>query len=162
MAGLTKKGDVYYALFSIKGKTKWKRIGKVSHKAAKEYIKKLESGSDSERLGLIEITPITFEQCCNQFLAYAKIKKNLSRLPKIELLKVQKKPPRFLSEGELESFLESSGLWLYYILIVLRNSGMRSKSLKELRLVDANFDNNLLTILMNPYWIFNEQRIIFG
>jgi integrase len=80
-------------------------------------------------------------------LKRAIIKKNLSKLPRIELLKVQKKPPRFLTESELDSFLEGSGLWLYYILIVLRNSGMRSKSLKELGLTDVNFDNNLLTVL---------------
>lgn len=214
MAGLTKKGEVYYALFSSRGKTKWHRIGKVSYRAAKDYIRKLESGSDEDRLGLHELTPITFEKASAQFLAYAKsnradntwksyswsikalskhfndftletidneyielykavrqeegvsnrtiniellclqsmlkraiIKKNLSRLPKIELLKVQKKPPRFLTESEMDSFLEGSGLWLYYILIVLRNSGMRSKSLKELGLIDANFDHNLLTVL---------------
>jgi len=29
MAGLTKKGNTYYAIFSVNGKSKWKRIGRV-------------------------------------------------------------------------------------------------------------------------------------
>jgi hypothetical protein len=43
MAGLTKKGKTYYALFSERGKTKWVKIGKVSFKDAKEHLRKLES-----------------------------------------------------------------------------------------------------------------------
>ena len=60
MAGLTRKGKVYYALFRINGRTKWKRIGKVSYKDAREYIKKLESKSDRDKLGLIDIKPVPF------------------------------------------------------------------------------------------------------
>ena len=77
MAGLTKKGEVYYATFRVNGKTKWKRIGKVSFRDAKEYLKKLESKSDRDKLGLIDLTPIKFDQFSVQYLAHSRANKAL-------------------------------------------------------------------------------------
>lgn len=41
MAGLASKGDVYYALFTVNGKTKWNRIGKVSFRDARGLFKEI-------------------------------------------------------------------------------------------------------------------------
>jgi integrase len=214
MAGLTRKGKVYYALFHINGKTKWKRIGKVSYQDAREYIKKLDSKSDREKLGLIDIKPVPFNDLITRYLNYSKTNKsfrtwerdvtssrvlgayfafmwidsiddehidlykakrqgkgisnrtiniellclqsmlrkavewrNLAKLPKIKKLAVQKKPPRFLSQAELEIFINAASLWLRLILIVLRSAGLRSKQLRELQLDYADYDNDLLTVL---------------
>lgn len=214
MAGLTKKGEVYYAIFRLNGRTKWKRIGKVTYREAKEYLKRLESKSDKEKLGLINITHVTFNQFSIQYLAYSRANKaldtwksenwsvralsqrfgtmrldaidevqielykaerqgqgvsnrtiniellclsglfrkaidarHLAFLPKIKKLTEQKKPPRFLSKSELELLFNSASLWLKFILIVLRNAGLRSKQLRELQIDNTDFDRNLLTIL---------------
>lgn len=75
MAGLTKKGEVYYALFHIDGKTRWKRIGKVSYRDAREYIKKLDSKSDRDKLGLIDIKPVPFNDLIPRYLNYSRANK---------------------------------------------------------------------------------------
>lgn len=214
MAGLTKKGKVYYALLHINGKTKWKRIGKVSYRDARDYVKILDSKSDREKLGLIDIKPVSFKDLTNHYLNYSRANKaqrtwerditstrvlstyfgglmvdsideehvefykakrqgegvsnrtiniellclqsmlrkaiewrSLAILPKIKKLTVQEKPPRFLSQTELELLMNAASLWLRLILIVLRSAGLRSKQLRELKLDDADYDNDLLTVL---------------
>jgi hypothetical protein len=62
MAGLTKKGNTYYALFSINGKTKWKRIGLMPYKDALKALKHIESTFDKEKVGIREIKSITFSE----------------------------------------------------------------------------------------------------
>jgi len=213
MAGLTKKGQTYYALFSINGKTKWKKIGKVSFKDAKEHLRKLESQYDKNRIGLLYIEQITFNEYSVEYLKFSKANKAqgtwerditstralsayfgdmllssinnrhidiykyerqkkgltnrtinieliclsvmlkkaiewnyLSELPHIKKLKEQKKPPRYLTKNEINLFIESAPLWLKFILIVLRNSGLRSKQLRELKIDHANFDRDVLMI----------------
>lgn len=75
MAGLTRKGEVYYALFTVNGKVKWKRIGKVSYKDVREYIKKLDSKSDRDKLGLINIKPVSFNDLIGRYLNYSSANK---------------------------------------------------------------------------------------
>lgn len=214
MAGITKKGEVYYALFRIGNKVRWKRIGKVSYRDARDYIKKLDSKSDRDKLGLIEIKPIPFNELVIRYLNYSRANKaprtwerdktsikalfayfatflidsiddehielykakrqgkgvsnrtiniellclqsmlrkavewrNLATIPKIKKLTVQKKPPRFLSQAEIELFVDAASLWLRLILIVLRSAGLRSKQLRESKLDYADFENDLLTVL---------------
>ncbi len=60
MAGLTKKGKTYYAIFSIGGKSKWRRIGKFSFKDATKGKRILESEADKGNLTLLETNSITF------------------------------------------------------------------------------------------------------
>ncbi len=213
MAGLTKKGQTYYALFSINGKTKWIKIGKVSFKDAKEHLSKLEHKYDKDRIGLLDIEPITFNEYSVEYLKFSKankaqgswerditsiralsaylgdmllssinnklieqyksqrqkkgwtnrtinieliclsvmLKKAIewnysSELPHIKKLKEQKKPPRYLTKNELNLFIESAPIWLKFILIVLRNTGLRSKQLRELQIDHANFDRDVLMI----------------
>ena len=77
MAGLTRKGEVFYAVFRLNGRTKWKRIGKMTYTEDKKYLKKLEANSDTEKIGLIDITPVTFNQFSVQYLAYSRANKAL-------------------------------------------------------------------------------------
>lgn len=69
MAGLTKKGKSYYALFKLCKKTKWVRIGAVGYKVALQKLRKLESDFDSTYAGK-NLKPITFTDFAKEFLAY--------------------------------------------------------------------------------------------
>lgn len=213
MAGLTKKGKTYYALFSLDGKTKWQRIGNIPYKDALKVLKNMEAEFDKERVGLKEIKPINFIEYASIYLDYSKANKAynswrrdntsiralssyfgnvllnaienqdielykayrqregiksrsinlellclsnmlrkaiewnyLKNMSKIKLLKQVKKPPRFLSKEEIEMLLESSSLWLRLILIVLRNSGLRTCELVNLRLEDIDFLTNTMIV----------------
>jgi len=75
MAGLTKKGNTYYAIFSIKGKSKWKRIGRVSYKDAIKAKHLMESEADKGNLGLLESKSIIFNEFQNPYLKYSKANK---------------------------------------------------------------------------------------
>ena len=52
MAGLTKKGDTYYALFRINGKTSWKRIGIMPYKDALKALRNMEATFDKDKVGI--------------------------------------------------------------------------------------------------------------
>jgi Site-specific recombinase XerD len=216
MAGLTKKGKTYYALFPTNGSTKWKRIGIMSYKDALKALKDMEAKFDKERLGLREIKPITFNEYVSPYLEYSKANKackswerdvvslkaltsyfgnnfleaignqdielykakrqqdglkprtiniellclsnmlrkalewdHLSRIPKIKLLKQEKKPPRFLSQEEMEILMEHATPWLKPMLLVLRNTGLRTRELVNLKWQDINFTNNLVIVRNN-------------
>jgi site-specific recombinase XerD len=229
MAGLTRKGKVYYALFTTNGKTKWIRIGKVSYQDARKLLKKLESDHDKGKLGLIETTSQTFSRFSAEYLRYSKANKAkgtwerditsiraldsfftnkllesidpkaiedykakrqeegrtnrtiniellclghmlkkamewryISSRPEIKKLTVQKKPPRYLSKTELNSLIDSATPWLRFILIVLRNTGLRSKQLRELKLQHADYESEAVMIMNskgNDYYVIpmNEE-----
>lgn len=75
MAGLAKKGNTYYALFSINGKTKWKRIGIMPYKDTLKVLKNMEATFDKEKVGLQEIKSITFNDFSPLYLNYSKTNK---------------------------------------------------------------------------------------
>ncbi len=214
MAGLTKKGKTYYALIYVNGKTKWKRIGRVSYKDAKQYLRKLELDYEYNAKGVIEPKTITFSEFSQEYLNYSKankaqaswerditslvalsnhfgdlqlqqidnkeiedykskrqregrknrtinieltclsvmLKKDIdwhyiNALPTIKKLKEFRKPPRYLTNIEINHLLDSATLWMKYILLVLRNTGLRSKQLRELKLEYADFDRSVLVVM---------------
>lgn len=73
----------------------------------------------------------------------------LNQIPKIKLLKEEKKPPRFLSNEEMEVLLECSSPWLTPILLVLRNTGFRTRELINLKWEDIDLNRNLLLVRNN-------------
>jgi hypothetical protein len=75
MAGLTKKGNTYYALFSINGKTRWKRIGLMPYKDALKALKNMEATFDKEKVGIREIKSITFSEFSLLYLNYSRANK---------------------------------------------------------------------------------------
>jgi len=211
MAGLTRKGKTYYALFKIAKKTKWVRIGSMPYKLALKKLKELESEFDST-YGASELKPILFTDFSREYLAYSEANKApksylrdqyaikalagyfgkhylleitnkdielykatrlktvkprtinielqclsnmlkkalewnyLTKLPTIKRLKETKKAIRFLTLEEMARLIQSASPWLRYILVVLRNSGLRKSELINLKLQDADFDNNVLLI----------------
>jgi integrase len=70
----------------------------------------------------------------------------IAKLPIIRKLKHEKKPPRFLSHDEMAGLMHHAGLWLRYILLVLRNTGLRSGELLALKWEAINFDNNAVLV----------------
>ena len=51
--------------------------GKVSFRKAKEYLRKLESQYDKDKLGLIDVKSITFDEYSVMYLNYSKANKAL-------------------------------------------------------------------------------------
>jgi hypothetical protein len=72
MAGITKKGDVYYALFSVDGKTKWKRIGIMPYKGALRVLKDMEARFEKEKVGLKELKPRVCKPLASSYASCAK------------------------------------------------------------------------------------------
>ncbi len=70
----------------------------------------------------------------------------ISTVPKIRLLKLQKQPPKLLTVEQIITLVENSSLWLKPILIVLRNTGLRTQELLNLRFEDIDFENKTLFI----------------
>jgi hypothetical protein len=75
MAGLAKKGNTYYALFSINGKTKWKRIGIMPYKDALKALRNIEATFDKEKVGIKEMKSITFNDFSPLYLNYSRANK---------------------------------------------------------------------------------------
>ncbi|MGH7909878.1 MAG: hypothetical protein ACRENW_08540, partial [Thermodesulfobacteriota bacterium] len=69
MAGITKKGKSYYALFKLGRKTKWKKIGAMPYKDAIRRLKDLEADFD-KTYGSRDIKPISFTNFAREFLVY--------------------------------------------------------------------------------------------
>ncbi|MGE5446703.1 MAG: tyrosine-type recombinase/integrase [Ignavibacteriales bacterium] len=57
----------------------------------------------------------------------------LSHMPQIKLLKQERKSSRFLSLDEMEKLLEYASPWMKPMLLVLRNTGLRSCELVNLK-----------------------------
>jgi site-specific recombinase XerD len=75
MAGLTKKGKSYYALFKNNGKTKWVRIGAIPYRNAVRVLRKLEIDYYSNNFKIKKIQSITFREFIEQYLEYSKSNK---------------------------------------------------------------------------------------
>lgn len=62
-------------------------------------------------------------------------------------IKQQKKPPRFLSQAEIENILETARpLRIYYIIATAIYSGLRLGELRNLKWEDISFKENLITV----------------
>jgi len=70
----------------------------------------------------------------------------IKRVPSFTILKLPKRPVKFLSLEELDRLLECSNDWLRPILIVLRNTGMRIGEVLHLRFNDIDLDKNVILI----------------
>ncbi len=84
--------------------------------------------------------------CLSNILRKAIEWDHLNQIPKIKLLTQEKKSPRFLSQEEMERLLECSSAWLKPMLLVLRNTGLRTCKLVNLKWEDIDFKRNLLLV----------------
>jgi len=85
MASLAKKKDVWYGIFTVRGRQKWIRIGRVSKTTAKTILAKLESGKEKKNFGFSEATPIKFFVFIEKYLSYSKTNKALGTYKRDEL-----------------------------------------------------------------------------
>jgi len=221
MAGLTKKGRSYYALFKNNGKTKWVRIGAMPYRNALKILRKLELDYYSNEFNIKKIQSIVFKEFIEQYLEYSKSNKArgsylrdiasinalsklfnscllnsieakeldsykskrigdgvknrtinielyclsnmlrkaiewnyLSSKPKIQLLKQETKPPKFLTETEVRLLIESASPWLKPMLVVLINTGIRRHELFNIRFVDIDYSRRTLTVRSNKTYDF--------
>lgn len=60
--------------------------------------------------------------------------------------------PRFLSEAEIKTLLESSDEWLYPIFYTFLNTGMRKSELLNLEWSDVDFGRKKITIRVKDNW----------
>jgi len=75
MASLAYKHNSYYAIFSINGKKKWIRIGKVDKKEARKILKQMELEHIKGRLDIRESKEILLYDYIDQYLKYCKTNK---------------------------------------------------------------------------------------
>jgi len=213
MASLVYKHNSYYAVFSIKRKKKWIKIGKVSRREASRLLKQLELEHLKGKLNLIGIKQILFYDYIEEYLLYSSTNKSsstyrrekgicnhfkvffgniwlskitnksienyksdrttrglepasinrelavlmcllnkaleweyLEKIPNISILRIPKKPIKFLSLEEMDRLIESSSVWLKPILIVLRNTGMRIGELLNLRFADIDLHSGIILV----------------
>jgi len=64
----------------------------------------------------------------------------------IKMLKIPKQPPKLLTQEEIDRLIDAADLWLKPMLIVLRNTGLRTHELLGLRWADVDFSRNLITV----------------
>lgn len=65
---------------------------------------------------------------------------------KIRMLKPANNPVKFLTTEEIDKLMECASIWLKPILIVLRNTGLRTHELLNLRFSDINWDKKTLLV----------------
>lgn len=75
----------------------------------------------------------------------------------IKMLKPQQNPVSFLSIEEIDKLIESASIWLKPILLVMRNTGMRTHELLNLKFSDINFETKTLLVRSSKT---NNFRII--
>lgn len=85
MASLSKKKDVWYGVFTVRGRQKWIRIGRVSKTTAKTILAKLEGEKEKKTFGVSEATPIKFFEFIEKYLSYSKTNKALGTYKRDEL-----------------------------------------------------------------------------
>ncbi len=94
MASLVQKKNVWYAVFTVRGRQKWIRIGRVSKTTARSILAKLETEKEKHTFGMTESTPIEFFDFINKYLSYSKSNKALGTYKRDELCSMHLK--RFL------------------------------------------------------------------
>jgi site-specific recombinase XerD len=85
-------------------------------------------------------------QCLSNMLKKAVEWDYLKTIPIIKKLKEEKRPPRFLSLDEMERLIDSASSWLRPMIIVLRNTGLRSKEFFSLKWEDIDLYENLVLV----------------
>lgn len=75
MASLYKRNGVWFAIFTVRYKQKWVRIGRMSKTAASEVLKKLEQDRDKKKFGIIDEKLILFEDYAKEYLTFSKTNK---------------------------------------------------------------------------------------
>jgi len=70
----------------------------------------------------------------------------LNSVPKFRMLKIQKLPPKALSDKEVELLLNSASPYIKPMLVVMLNTGVRSQELLGLRFTDIDYENLSLLI----------------
>ena len=224
MAGLTKKGRSYYALFKNNGKTKWIKIGSIPYRNALQVLRKLEIEYYNNKFNIKNIKTISFKDFTKPYLDYSKSNKSknsylrditsikslikffsssdlnaidtkdldnykskrvvegvknrtinielyclsnmlrkavewnyLSTKPKIKFLKEESKPPKYLTEHEIKTLIESSTQWLKPMLTVFLNTGIRRHELFNLKFKYINYARKTLTVRSDKT---NDYRLI--
>lgn len=77
-------------------------------------------------------------------LGKAKDWEYIDNIPKISVLKVPKKPPKFLSVEDANKLIASSNMWLRAIILLLLNTGMRIGEVLELKFSDIDLDKGVI------------------
>lgn len=85
MASLVQKRDVWYGVFTVRGRQKWIRIGRVSKTTAKTILAKLEGEKEKKTFGVSEATPIKLFDFIVKYLSYSKTNKALGTYKRDEL-----------------------------------------------------------------------------
>ena len=75
MTSLVYKHKSYYAVFSIEGKTKWIRIGRVDKKEARKLLKHLELEHVKGSMSLNTLKPILLYDYLKEYIDYCKTNK---------------------------------------------------------------------------------------
>lgn len=75
MASLAYKHNSYYAIFSINGKKKWIKIGRVDKKEARKLLKQMELEHIRGKLEINETKEILFYDYIDQYMSYCKTNK---------------------------------------------------------------------------------------
>ncbi|MDA2918584.1 hypothetical protein MYX76_03650 [Desulfobacterota bacterium AH_259_B03_O07] len=78
MASLVYNHKSYYAVFSVSGKKKWIKIGRVDKKKAKQILRKLEIEFTKDRLNLEEVKSITLYEFIDEYIEFAKTNKSIA------------------------------------------------------------------------------------
>jgi len=64
----------------------------------------------------------------------------------VKLIRYEKKPPRFLTKGEVAELLEAASPWLNPIVRFMLNTGVRDGERRELKFDDIDFTNKTIII----------------
>ena len=70
----------------------------------------------------------------------------IDKVPTLIILKLPKRPPKFLSLDQINKLIECSSAWLRPILIVLRNTGMRIGEVLQLKFTDIDLENSVILV----------------
>ena len=73
----------------------------------------------------------------------------LREAPVIKLLKIPKQPTKYLTQEEIDRLIQHATSWMKPIILVLRNTGMRSHELLNLRFRDIDYDKKTLLVRAN-------------
>lgn len=116
------------------------------------------------RIKQVEPRTVNLELLCLSSMLKKALEWNLiTHKPKTKLLKETKKQPKVLSIQEMDRLIESASPWLRPILIVLRNTGIRSCELTSLRWKDIDFENELITVRNTKgnqiHWVPMNQEV---
>jgi len=91
MASLVLNHNSYYAVFSVSGKRKWIKIGRVDKKKAKQILRKLEIEFTKDRLNLDEVKSITLYEFIEEYIEFAKTNKSIATCKReLEIMQILK------------------------------------------------------------------------